>query len=1172
MELFGNADQARREHAMTHTNRELFERDPTTNSIPNDGVAQVVRPDTAQQWDVLEWELRNFVCDGEYTRGLDRILGSFLASVNKPQQPAVWVSGFYGSGKSHLVRVLEYLWRDVELPSGERARSLVRLPNEVRDHLTELSTAGRRAGGLWSAAGTLAAGRSDTVRLAFLSVLFENAGLPQQYPHARFMIWAREHGHREALSAAAAAAGKSIEAEVHDLYVSPVIARALLEADPSLGDSVKDVRELLVQQFPPAMQDIGDDDMFAVMEKVLRLQSSSGTELPLTLVILDEMQQYIGEDNEKALAVQNIVEGCAARFQSQVLFVATGQSALTATPTLQKLTDRFAVQVALSDKDVESVVREVILRKRPEQVGSLKAKLESVSGEIDRHLGGTQFAPRAADKQDLVADYPMIPTRRRFWEVGLRAIDRAGQAGVLRTQLKIVHEAARQVAGQEIGHVVGGDFIFDQQAAGMLQSGVLLKEIDERIRGLRDESGDGLLKSRICALIFLIAQLPRRPTGAATGLRATAPFIADLLVEDLAVDGSTLRKRVPELLEALEAEGALMRIDDEYQLQTDEGVVWETDYRRRLAVIGDDAGRMSELRGEQLAAALDRKLGGLKLTHGTSRLPRKIGLYWGGDPPVSAEGEVPIWISDEWSLSESALRKAAAEAGEESPIVFVFLPKLQADQIKEALAGHAAANEAVDQNPTPQTDEGRAAQKAMQTKAAAAEEQLKRLFDDIVAHARVYQGGGGEVTTSLFQDAVMTAARRSLVRLFPQFAPGDRPVAQWAKVISRTRDGDPDPLEAVGYKGKADAQPVCKEVLAAVSAGGTKGVEVHRHFGAPPFGWPRDAVNAAVFVLLAAGNIRAAQDGQDVSAKSLTPSQVGKVTLSKEDEPPAVAQRLAVKGLLAAAGIPYEEGKEVVQIPALLQRLKELAERAGGQQPLPEPPDRAHVDALSALGGNRQFRAVADERERLSQDLERWRAAEERRGGREAEWGDLGRLLRHAEGLAAAERVERASAAIHEGRQLLDDPDPLRPLLDELTGALRKELKQLIQQHADAQRAAVGELESWGEWGKLAPGDAQGIIADTQLAVSTAPRIGSDAELLQALDTLPLSGWRDRIGLVPSRRDQARQRAAKLLEPASVTVTPSPATLKTPDDLEAYLVALRARVLPYLKDKKTVII
>ena len=151
--------------------------------------------------------------------------------------------------------------------------------------------------------------------------------------------------------------------------MSPVIAKALLDADSTLGGSVKDVRDLLKTQFPPTTKDITDDEMFDVMDDVLRLQSTVEGKFPLTLVVLDEMQQYIGDDNEKALAVQNIVEGCSARFQSQVLFVATGQSALTATPTLQKLTDRFAVQVALSDKDVESVVRQVILQKR-RRVGS----------------------------------------------------------------------------------------------------------------------------------------------------------------------------------------------------------------------------------------------------------------------------------------------------------------------------------------------------------------------------------------------------------------------------------------------------------------------------------------------------------------------------------------------------------------------------------------------------------------------------------------------------------------------------------------------------------------------------------------------------------------------------------------------------------------------------------
>src|SRR6266700_819585 len=173
---------------MTITNRELFYRDPTQTKIPNDGVVQVVRPETEQQWDVLRWELHSFVCEGQYARGLERILDSFLTNLSQAQQPAVWVSGFYGSGKSHLVRVLEYLWRDTNLPNGETARSVVNLPDDVSDHLTELSTAGKRLGGLWSAAGTLGSGKSEAVRLAFLSVLFESAGLPEQYPLARFII------------------------------------------------------------------------------------------------------------------------------------------------------------------------------------------------------------------------------------------------------------------------------------------------------------------------------------------------------------------------------------------------------------------------------------------------------------------------------------------------------------------------------------------------------------------------------------------------------------------------------------------------------------------------------------------------------------------------------------------------------------------------------------------------------------------------------------------------------------------------------------------------------------------------------------------------------------------------------------------------------------------------
>ena len=165
----------------------------------------------------------------------------------------------------------------------------------------------------------------------------------------------------------------------------------------------------------------------------------------------------------------------------------------------------------------------------------------------------------------------------------------------------------------------------------------------------------------------------------------------------------------------------------------------------------------------------------------------------------------------------------------------------------------------------------------------------------------------------------------------------------------KARDGAPDALEAVGHSGEPPMQPVCKEVLAAVSASGTKGTELYHKFTGSPYGWPKDAVNGAVLTLLTAGNIelpKTARNSRD--RRSCRPNQIGRATFYKEDEPPTMDQRLKLAGLLTAAGIQYQPGQEGAQIPALLQRLKDLAERAGGAPPLPEPVLTDHLDALLA--------------------------------------------------------------------------------------------------------------------------------------------------------------------------------------------------------------------------------
>src|SRR5260370_33127181 len=176
-------------------NRDGFLVDPTTYTIPNNGVTKVIDPRTPEEWYVLRYELEHFVCEGEYHRGLALILSTYIDNLAKAEQPAVWVSGFYGSGKSYFVRLVDYLWRDTQFPDGVRARGLTILPNDVADLLKELTTASKREGGLCSSAGTLGAGSGKSVRLALLSIMFRSADLPEQYAPARFVIWLMQNGY-----------------------------------------------------------------------------------------------------------------------------------------------------------------------------------------------------------------------------------------------------------------------------------------------------------------------------------------------------------------------------------------------------------------------------------------------------------------------------------------------------------------------------------------------------------------------------------------------------------------------------------------------------------------------------------------------------------------------------------------------------------------------------------------------------------------------------------------------------------------------------------------------------------------------------------------------------------------------------------------------------------------
>ena len=323
--------QRRSFRAMTMKNREVFQKDPLELRLVNNGVAKVGDDATAEELKTLHYELETFVCEKQYARGLQRILDGYLGALGKEEQKPVWVSGFFGSGKSHLVKMLRALWVDQELPGGARARGIAHLPNDLKASLEGARRPGQAprrppCRGRHARLGRRRQHppRSPRRRLPLGRPPGELGPRPfRPLPEEARLVREGEEGSREG--------GKELEKELRNLYVSPVLAKALLKVDPNFAESEAKARLLLKEQFP-SKDEISENDLIDTIHEALDVDGK----LPLTLLVLDEVQQWIGEDPARSSQVNNLAECLAKRFGARVLLVATGQTALSGRPSSRR--------------------------------------------------------------------------------------------------------------------------------------------------------------------------------------------------------------------------------------------------------------------------------------------------------------------------------------------------------------------------------------------------------------------------------------------------------------------------------------------------------------------------------------------------------------------------------------------------------------------------------------------------------------------------------------------------------------------------------------------------------------------------------------------------------------------------------------------------------------------
>lgn len=451
---------------------ELFAKDPCRRIEP------IIRAGERSP-EVLGHELEEYVVTEEIDGYLRDILGQFIESRpgRHPDGVCAWVSGWFGSGKSHFLKLVGAILADLslKLPSGAEVGAtsyLCRkwnLPFEA--HLGELSTRVAFVNLLGYVSGETPglsqivyrglmtdSGYADEPWLAEMERFLARRGLYERF--------------REEVEDAAGLPWTEVRAQpgpAHDF-----MAQALAVIDPDTWPTAADAERAIERQGRIEL----NPNWLAE-----RLKAEAGAIEPTTgrlVVLLDEVGLYIGDHQDRYLELKAIAENLArADIFGKVWLVVTSQEApelkiqavVARREELEWLRDRFPLKFALTPENIETVVRERLLKKTDEGAAAVRAAADPAIGALS--LGATINGARRnreifepPDPGRLSQTYPFLPYQVRLTTEVLgqlrgRGAGAEGLTGRERAILAVAQSALCRLAQSELGPLVTFEHLFD---------------------------------------------------------------------------------------------------------------------------------------------------------------------------------------------------------------------------------------------------------------------------------------------------------------------------------------------------------------------------------------------------------------------------------------------------------------------------------------------------------------------------------------------------------------------------------------------------------------------------------------------------------------------------------------------------------------------------------------
>ena len=179
----------------------------------------------------------------------------------------------------------------------------------------------------------------------------------------------------------------------------------------------------------------------------------------------------------------------------------------------------------------------------------------------------------------------------------------------------------------------------------------------------------------------------------------------------------------------------------------------------------------------------------------------------------------------------------------------------------------------------------------------------------------------------------------------------------------------------------------------------------------------------------------------------------------------------------------------------------------------------------------------------------------------------------HAASLPDAEIIRAQVKHFEQQRQLLEEPDPIAPLVANLTQLLRDELNRLDKEYQSKHENGRELLRNDDSWDQLEPEQRYTLMSAQHLHEAARPKVEvqSTADVLATLDRVSLSMFADRVAAMPARFNNVAASAAELLEPEAQFIHVPRRTLKTEEDIDTWLEDVRGQ-LKIALDKGPVVI